>query len=549
MEPKIAVGYIRWSTQDIGEGESPEIQVEAITNYCKTHDYTLSMIYKDESISGFTTKKRPAFRQMQADAEVGKFKFIIVFKLDRFGRNLKEILINSDDFEALDIQLIFLKENIDTTNYMGRAYRNLMGLFAELDRDSIKDRMGTGRYKKWKDNRTFIGRPPFGYSWDKESKTIDINPHDAAIYHKIVDWYLSGGSYKTIAEKLRAMEVRCKKAYFSSATIGTILRNPAYTGSYVVNKKVFDGKLKTKKDKPIEENITITLPQLISRVDYQKIQDRIQFNRVITKRTVHPEFWLRNVLQCAECRATIKPKLGGFRTKKGATLRYYGCYWNIASKRTLAAHGRNKCKLPYIRAEVLEDRVEYYLLNFLTFGGFSIKGVYHAPEIEALVAPERFDEQILALSSQLIHFKRTLGRKAVAKVSLFEMLEMESADKNLFLSQMARLTDEQQLLTSQIDEVQNKLTTLEKQRDNTDSLVSFVKGNTGWLKSLTEQILNLSFTDKQRLIESMLDGKIEVSLETDNGVDHWDINPKFTFNLSILQALSDEGKLDKVNPR
>jgi hypothetical protein len=187
-----------------------------------------------------------------------------------------------------------------------------------------------------------MGQSPFGYKWNKEKRCFEINPDEAAIYQKIIDWYLNGESYKTICIKLREMGIKAKRAYFSPATIGGVLKNPCYTGSYVVNKKIFKDKLVTKEDKPVEENITIELPPLITKLRWLKVQERIAFNVVKTKRTVFPEFWLRNVLECAECNSAIRPKVGGYRSKKGATLRYYGCYWHIASGTTLKSYGKEK---------------------------------------------------------------------------------------------------------------------------------------------------------------------------------------------------------------
>ena len=62
-----------------------------------------------------------------------------------------------------------------------------------------------------------------------------------------------------------------------------------------------------------------------------------------------------------------------------------------------------------------------------------------------------------------------------------------------------------------------------------------MRGNSSWLKNLGEQILALTSIDKQRLCESMVDGKIPVSLEREaNGVEHWDADPAINFNINIL---------------
>ena len=78
----------------------------------------------------------------------------------------------------------------------------------------------------------------------------------------------------------------------------------------------------------------------------------------------------------------------------------------------------------------------------------------------------------------------------------------------------------------------------------------FVRNNKAWAKNIGEQIFNLSSADKQRLIEAMITDRIGVSLEVEeNGVEHWGIDPKFTLNINILQAMAEEGLLAKVNSR
>ncbi len=77
-----------------------------------------------------------------------------------------------------------------------------------------------------------------------------------------------------------------------------------------------------------------------------------------------------------------------------------------------------------------------------------------------------------------------------------------------------------------------------------------IQGNRDWAKNIGEQILNLSSGHKQRLVESMISDRIAVSLEVkENGVEHWDIDHNFTFNINMLQAMSEEGLLGSINPR
>ena len=70
----------------------------------------------------------------------------------------------------------------------------------------------------------------------------------------------------------------------------------------------------------------------------------------------------------------------------------------------------------------------YYLLSFLTGGGYNLRGEYIPREVDSLIDHNRFDEQILSLNSQLATFKLTLRWKQTAKASLFSTLEDPTAD-------------------------------------------------------------------------------------------------------------------------
>jgi hypothetical protein len=93
------------------------------------------------------------------------------------------------------------------------------------------------------------------------------------------------------------------------------------------------------------------------------------------------------------------------------------------------------------------------------------------------------------------------------------------------------------------------LSALKKQRNNTSGLIDFFRNNHELLKSVGEEIFDLSPTDKQRLIEAMLSDKIADMSGVAGEAEFWGVYPSFTFNINILQTLSEEGKLDSINPR
>ena len=215
--------------------------------------------------------------------------------------------------------------------------------------------------------------------------------------------YLNHGmGYKDIAIMLRNEGIKCKRAYFTGTHIGYILKNKCYTGHYIRNTKKYKGNRKLKEDKPVSQHITIEIEPLIDLVTWEKIQDKINFNKTKTKRTSNPEYWLRNVLKCAECGASVKPKNAGKR-KDGTSHRYYICYWAGASPRDLAEKGKKeKCSLPFIRAEKLENLVLMELVDMLTL--YRWKDVdesgkrisKHRRFLMEIIEPSTYDDKINA---------------------------------------------------------------------------------------------------------------------------------------------------------
>jgi hypothetical protein len=162
---------------------------------------------------------------------------------------------------------------------------------------------------------------------------------------------------------------------------------------------------------------------------------------------------------------------------------------------------------------------------------------------------------------ELSALKRTLGRKFTARANLFAMLEEEGFDRNLFLQQMEEIGEAIHTLEAQINENEQKIASLEKIRANNREMIAFVKGNVKLLKGIADKITTLEPQQKQKLAESLVDGKIMVVGPPKPGDDEyledldqsksWMVNkPPFSFNIATLQALIDDGGFDKFyNPQ
>lgn len=126
--------YSRVSTTD----QNAQKQIELCKEYCNRMGYEIYKIYKDE-ISG-TTTSRPSFNELLEDMRKWKFNSIVVTKLDRIGRSLKHLLSLFDEFNSKGIHFIAVTQNIDTSTSAGKLQMQIMGAFAEFERNLISER-------------------------------------------------------------------------------------------------------------------------------------------------------------------------------------------------------------------------------------------------------------------------------------------------------------------------------------------------------------------------------------------------------------------------
>ena len=139
-------GYARVSTDD----QNPALQLSALKKAgCKT-------IFKDEGISGATVK-RPALSRCLKALRPGDT--LIVWKLDRLGRSLRDLITMLDEFRAQGIKFQSLTEHIDTETAAGRAMWQMIGVLAELERSLITERTRAG-VKAAKRRGVKFGRKP-----------------------------------------------------------------------------------------------------------------------------------------------------------------------------------------------------------------------------------------------------------------------------------------------------------------------------------------------------------------------------------------------------
>ena len=215
----LAAIYIRVSTEDQAQhGFSLAGQEDALKNYASVLGYDISEIYKDEGKSAKDIKHRPAMQQLLTDAEAQKFSAIFIYKLDRFSRSLKDLILTIDKLKEWDIDFVSLQDKIETASASGKLMFHIISAFAEFERNIIGERTTFGMQRKNKEGG-FVNKPPFGYRMEEKKLVFDTKK--APFVREIYKDYLSG-QY--------SLNKLAKKYDFSPNGLKKLLCNRTYLG-------------------------------------------------------------------------------------------------------------------------------------------------------------------------------------------------------------------------------------------------------------------------------------------------------------------------------
>jgi DNA invertase Pin-like site-specific DNA recombinase len=149
---KVAL-YARTSMAD----QNLDTQLMALKDYCARMDYQIMGKYVDSGFSG-KDDKRPEFERLLSDIRANSVNCVIVYKLDRIGRSLKHLLNLFDEFKNRGVEFISFTQNINTNTPEGKMFWQMLGVFAEYERELIVARTLSGLQRAIKQGKR-LGRP------------------------------------------------------------------------------------------------------------------------------------------------------------------------------------------------------------------------------------------------------------------------------------------------------------------------------------------------------------------------------------------------------
>jgi DNA invertase Pin-like site-specific DNA recombinase len=302
---ELAAVYARYSSHNQGE-QSIEGQLAAAQRYATEHGYTIVHEYVDRAKSG-RTDNREEFQRMLKDTAKRQFSVIIIWKIDRFGRNREEIAINKMKCRKNGVRVEYVAEKIPNTPE-GVILESVLEGFAEYYSLQLSQNIKRGNAKSADKCQVTGGICPLGYKTGPDKKFM-IDPKTAPTVKLIYKMYADGDTVTEIIHKLNKLGLRTKKgSKFTNNSLHTILKNEKYRGVYNNQGRHVEG----------------GVPRIIDDELFYKVQEMLKINkRAPAKTWTRADYILTDKLFCGECGAPMFGESG--TSKTGARHNYYIC--------------------------------------------------------------------------------------------------------------------------------------------------------------------------------------------------------------------------------
>ena len=336
--------YARVSGDDRGKtgGANLTDQLSLCRKHAEEHGYEIveELAEDDRGASGATFDLPQLSRALEL-ARVGQIDVLIVRELDRLSRDLAKQLIVEQELKRAGVTIEYVLYDFPDSAE-GRLNKNLRAMLAEYEREKIKQRMQRGMLRKIRNGETINhGHPPFGY----ENVEVDgraqlaINEEEARTVRLIFELYTVGDgergpmSIRAIAKYLSELQLPTysdlrrkgdcttktvsKRGHWGISSVGSILKNDAYTGTWRYGRRNWDE----------EEQIEVDVPTIIDEATWETAQQRREKNKRRSKRNRKHDYLMAGRLVCGACGRNLigNPSYGYHKGKRYGPVLYYKC--------------------------------------------------------------------------------------------------------------------------------------------------------------------------------------------------------------------------------
>ncbi|MEY8370162.1 recombinase family protein [Aerococcaceae bacterium 50-4] len=465
--------YVRVSTQEqANEGYSVGEQEERLKAYCLAKGWTVYKVYTDGGFSGANTE-RPALKQMLVDIKNKKINAVVVYKLDRLSRSQKDtLLLIEDEFLKNNVEFVSMSENFDTSTPFGRAMIGILSVFAQLEREQIRERMQMGADARAKEGLYHGGGfDPIGY--DYIDGYLQINEYEAMQVKLVHEMFLKGVPITRIQKIMNAKYTTKYGSWGSHTAVRSALISPIYTGKIEWKGELYDGK----HEAIIDEETFNKSVKRYEEISWTKGDGKHK------KRPFQAKHVLTGLVQCNHCGARYfaKGSYSGHGDKR--TYRpYYTCYSRAKTAKNMIIDPN--CKNT-IFAVVKLDKIIFDEIKKLSFNPDVIKDMKSNKQ-----EPENNNA---AIESRISEIDKQVKR-------LIDLYQMGTTAVDDILSRVDELNAEKERLTSDLEVFEND-----------EPELSFEEA-TNLLTNASDILDNGDLIEKREFVHSLIN-----SIEIDDG--------------------------------
>ena len=442
-----AAAYCRFSSSNQRE-ESIDAQLRAIYKYMDEREYTPVGDYIDMALTG-TNTDRPNFQRMIEDAKKDLFDVVIVHKMDRFSRNVRDTLNIESELAQYGVKVISVIEQFADTpeGQLQQIIQLGVGQYysQNLAREVMKG-LKENAYKCLHNG----GLPPLGYDVDPETKQYLINEKEAESIRIIFKKFLEGWSYRELAEYLNLLGYRTKigNQFSANSSFYDILVNSKYKGEYVFGRSLSKPKQpgmkrSHRKNKDESEIIRVPngLPAIVDEGTFEQVQKLLASRQRSKGASKAKEVYLvSGLIECGECGSPYhgSARIGGRNKQKYVS---YRC-----SKRKKI---ENPCKCKEINRTLLDTFIVNQLFT-------TILNSQHLEELHQRVN-EKLNQKFSEMNHELPKLEKQLvevNQKASNLVQAIAVGGLGSME--MITTELQRLEQQKILLTNEIQNHQVK---------------------------------------------------------------------------------------------
>ncbi len=402
---KVAI-YTRVSTiEQAREGYSLEAQRETLERFVRGKGWTIADVYEDGGYSGGSID-RPSLKRLLKDVEGGKVDAVVVWKLDRLTRSVRDFYRVFEVLQKHNVEFIsYSEKEFSTDSPQGRLFLNTMLSFAQYFREVTADNVKHVHRALRKAGR-WLHTPPYGYR--REDGKLVANESEFPVLERIYRMYAEEGiSPYQIAKTLNAMGIPNRGGNtWDGTVINRIVKNPFYRGKQIIEGQEFPVHMEER------------LPEELLR----KADERAEKSRQARKGAYSKHPWA-GILRCARCNGSFVKG-----TSNTSAVRYFRCRnsWS------------GRCDGDTITEKSLRELTEKALRTFVE--GLE-EGVVEVSE----------DEKIESLEKELKALYAELERVRKAKARYFEAFESMEIDPRELSARVNALSEREEAIAVEIE--------------------------------------------------------------------------------------------------